>query len=354
MPTTPRRLSTLVGIAAVTVALSGGCGDRSEWDARATAKPDAGVDGVSIELDAPKYRPDTKAYPPRWQPRVVNESGAKLDDAVLTITVDKPGRGRPQLELAKLPEDCIGDDPDAPVSEDPECVERQKEKCVFPGGDSEADGGSGRVVECTANLPEGTEDFTLDLTMPDFDIEDAADMPGYPDLTVSAELSVPAGVVTTASDRIEISGTGKYARVDFDGVPAEVPTDRTDPDGFDWSVTVTNDTDAEVRITRLYIEVNRYQFVEIDTEHDGCAIPDYAVESGTRDQVECDEIDLAAGDTHTVDLKLYAIDEELVIDQNCKPKDGRCRASRLEVSAYDADGEVFATGAILTRLRPVD
>lgn len=354
MTVTKRRWVRITGVVVLTVAgvvSLAGCGAD-----KGGVVP--GGDRVDIDLKSPKFEMDARSSHPEWSPSIVNDTGTKLTDVELTFTIADPGGDRPPLEFDNLSaqpseEGCMDEEGEI----DADCVKHDKrlkrQACDVPEPRDEEER-FGRTLTCVGDIPTGDSRILLYPTMIGLDLDNAGDFADYPDLKLSAKLTAAGQTITSASGEVAITGKEKYQRISFDGVPEEIPSDRTAPDGFDWSVTVTNDTDADLEDLEVSIQVIYYDFIHIDSDHPGCGPPEGFEE--LRGDIDCGTVDIAAGESLTIDMTVSANPDKLFLKQNCHEKNGLCRRSGLDVLVDEKGGDAtnaFAEDVATTRVKPV-
>ncbi|HZE39503.1 MAG TPA: hypothetical protein VE172_11905 [Stackebrandtia sp.] len=354
-----RKCFAVMGVVVMGGALLAGCDASGDPDGLASPEPtkDAGIDKVTIKLDAPTITLDPKVPGPRWKPVIVNDSGKDLKDAVLKITIDRPGKGVPAVTVGQPGEltdqDCVVDDDgeDVGAEVDKECAAHLKEEWGFPLDD--AGDRSGFSGKCAKRVKPGKTDYLLEFgTRGLHGPEDLSKIRHYPRLRIHAKLFTAAGIVDTATEDLDVKVPKAFERVSFRGVPKEIPSDRTRPHSLHWGFTVTNDTGHDLDGAVIDVDVNGRDLVNIATKHKGCDYP--ADSGGERTEMKCTKVDIAAGTSLTVDMWASAVKDSGELKANCHEFAHLCGHSRLEVTVQGADrDDVFASGATLTRVKMV-
>ncbi|MGH8792939.1 MAG: hypothetical protein ACRDXX_09865 [Stackebrandtia sp.] len=320
--------------------------------ATAACNQDLGDDDVSVEFDLPSFELDDKRSVVEWKPRIVNGSGEDLSDAVLSVAVAEPGDGMPAIEVFKdaYPLECEtysaedGESVDLPPAQEASCGEHlpPNEKCEFPGGVNHDGGGVGRTARCVRDLAPGENEYWLELKLDVSNMDaDGDKLVNYPDLSVQAELSVGENVLASAESTLDVTGAAKYGRLTFDDVPEQAPSDRAYPNGFDWTFTVANDSDTDVEDAKFYVRSG--SDLALSTGRENCRWDD--MEDDPLDShIDCEDVDIPAGESVTVSMRLYVYDPFQSLADNCEQEDGDCvQRELLTVDVYDGEYR-FAAG----------
>lgn len=345
---TRRRLSIRPIIAAVAVVMSlavaTGCG-----------KAGADDENVTLDLALPSvFNVIPYELPPGWSPLIVNRSGEKLTNAVLRITIEDPGESQPPMRIGQElgrcepPEDNSEMDPELKA----EC-DAHDESCEFSGAREEVYGNFGREAKCSRDIATGESSFWLTLQM--FGHIDTEQFQDYPEsLSVHGELTVDGQAVASDEQELAVDIAAAYQRVAFDGVADTLSSGKGEEVGFDWSFTVTNDSDEELRDAPIAIHLDGgvgYQ-AELSTGEGGCV-----AESGDHfNSVECGDYVIPAGESRTWQMTFTGfVWEEAIFRNDCRDSGDECvRQVDLGVDMRGEDHTTLATGQKVVTLALVD
>lgn len=240
-----------------------------------TAAPAHAEDGFELELNLPEMK-DSDEYV-GFTPTLTNSTGETVEDVEVEFTVSEPDGATPPVTIQQGDPDEGGEEP-------------------YPS----CEGSDDRLsIRCGLTLQPGENKYPMYLFR-----DEEVDVGEHDTVAVRGEAVRGDDTVDSTEGRFTIEHDPALDRVKFDGVPDSVPTDKIRPNGVDWSFTITNDTQTDITdgfiVIELYAE-DGHRGLELGTEQKGCE------ETHDEDEVtRCEGVPLAAGDSLTYDMRLYA------------------------------------------------
>lgn len=320
----------------------------------------AGGGEPSIDLNLPTF--DDPENGAQWKPKVRNDSGDMLTDVEFTANIEVAGDDEPPVALPDRlagVEDMCMDTPDSEPSAD--CLSSKKElerdACEVPHRDERVE--SGLSMSCDNDLKPGVNSYDAMFVIADIRLPmEHEKLRDHPDVTIHAELSVGGKVVDTAEDELSIEVPAEYDRVTLDGLPRDMSIDDPASKTHDWSVTVANDTGEDITGAGIDLEmVSNIDLFEIDPADGDCE----NVSSSIKEAVECADVDIPAGESVTVKLRLSVADGAAKrYEERCYPDRPSLEECRDEVSGADlriavkTGSELFAESGAVCRVRVDD
>lgn len=299
---TKRRL--LAGLVAVSVALV--LVTATAW----ATWPRTGGNGIGIDLNLPKIgEAQREGF---WFPVVVNDTGSTIDKATFELSVHDHASN---LDLA--------DSVDTAREKYEDFVPATGETCEVPAGGAAGTPPVGddymrydSSVSCEKPLKPGANKYSLWMRAAGHALEAFADGESE-SVTVKARVKAGGEVLAAVTQKLRLDRDPRAHRVTVEHIPQYIETDRTESKPHKAKLVITNDSDADLSGGVLSVVTDPYSGFGL-SGGESCRNPD--TESGEPTSLICEDVDIPAGESVTVKLRIYANPDGFDVERMKKHK----------------------------------